>query len=172
MRPVRLGVPYTAGGPADVLPQQLSQKRGQPVIVDDKPGANEIVAAQEAARAPGDGCTFPMATGATFSLDKYLHSNIPYEPTAFVPVTELVNANLMLVAQPDLPAGNLQEFVRYARQNPGKLDHSSVGVGGVNPLRWLGSTAWPGCRCTAFPATDCLRRCRRRAPGASTSASR
>src|SRR4051812_38374396 len=86
-QPVRIVVPYTAGGPADVLAralgQQLSSKWGQPVIVDNRPGANEIIAAQEVARAPADGSTFLIASDAVFSLNRHLYSKLPYEPTDF-----------------------------------------------------------------------------------------
>jgi len=144
-QPVKIVVPYTPGGPADVLAralgQQLSQKWGQQVIVDNKPGANEMIAAQEVARAPGDGYTLLMASDAVFSLNKHLYAKIPYEPADFVPVSKLVTANLMLVARPDLPATNLKEMVDFAKQNQGKVNYSSVGLGGVNHLAmaWFNS---------------------------------
>jgi tripartite-type tricarboxylate transporter receptor subunit TctC len=142
---VRIVVPYTPGGPADVLAramaEQLAKKWGQTVIIDNKPGANEMLAAQEVARAPGDGHTYLMASDAVFSLNKHLYSKIPYEPSDFVPVTRLVTANLMLVARPDLEASTLKEFVELARKSPGKLDYASVGTGGVNHLAmaWFAS---------------------------------
>jgi tripartite-type tricarboxylate transporter receptor subunit TctC len=139
---VRIVVPYTAGGPADALAralgEQLGRKWGQTVIVDNKPGANEILAAQEVARAPADGHTYLIASDAVFSLNKYLYSQIPYDPNDFVPVSKLVTANLMLVASPQLPVGSLKEFVEHARKNPGKLNYASVGNGGVNHL----AAAW------------------------------
>jgi len=144
-QPVRIVVPYTPGGPADVLArslgQQLSQKWGQQVIVDNKPGANEMIAAQEVARAPGDGYTLLMASDAVFSLNKHLYTKIAYEPNDFVPVSKLVTANLMLVARPDLPASTLKDMVDYAKQNQGKVNYSSVGLGGVNHLAmaWFNS---------------------------------
>ena len=144
-QPVRIVVPYTPGGPADVLArslgQQLAQKWGQTVIVDNKPGANEMIAAQEVARAPADGTTFLMASDAVFSLNKHLYAKIAYEPTDFVPVSKLVTANLILVARADLPANSLKELADYAKQNPNKLNYSSVGIGGVNHLAmaWFNS---------------------------------
>lgn len=144
-QPVRIVVPYTAGGPADVLArvlgQQLSQKWGQPVVVDNKPGANEMIAAQEVSRARGDGYTLLMASDAVYSLNQHLYSKIAYEPRDFVPVTRLVTANLMLMARPDLPVNSVKELVDYARKNPGKLNYASVGAGGVNHLgmAWFNS---------------------------------
>ena len=119
-QPVRIVVPYTAGGPADVfarnLGQQLSIKWGQPVVIDNRPGANEIIAAQEVARAPADGSTFLIASDAVFSLNRHLYSKLPYEPTEFVPVSRLVTANLMLVARSDLPVNTVRELVEHSKR--------------------------------------------------------
>jgi tripartite-type tricarboxylate transporter receptor subunit TctC len=146
-KPVRILVPYTAGGPADVLVralgQKLSENWGQPVIVDNRPGANEMIAAEAVAKAPADGSTFLVASDAVFSLNQHLYSKVPYDPVGdFVPVSKLVNANLMLVARPDFPAANAKEAIDYIKRNPGKINYGSVGAGGVNHLAmaWLGST--------------------------------
>ena len=143
-QPVRIVVPYTAGGPADVLAralgQQLSSKWGQPVIVDNRPGANEIIAAQEVARAPADGATFLIASDAVFSLNRHLYSKLPYEPTDFVPVSRLVTANLMLVARSELPVKSVRELVEHSKRTP-QMTYYSVGTGGVNHLAmaWFNS---------------------------------
>src|SRR5688572_2571283 len=99
-KPVRIVVPYTAGGPADVLVrglgQRLSEKWGQQVVVDNRPGANEIVAAEHVAKQPADGYTFLLASDAVYSLNGYLYSKLPYDPVKdFTPVTKLVTANLL-----------------------------------------------------------------------------
>ena len=138
-KPVRIVVPYTAGGPADVLVrglgQRLSEKWGQQVVVDNRPGANEIVAAEHVAKQPADGYTFLLASDAVYSLNGYLYSKLPYDPVKdFTPVTKLVTANLLLVTRPDFPANSVKEFIEYARRNPGKLSYGSVGAGGVNHL--------------------------------------
>jgi tripartite-type tricarboxylate transporter receptor subunit TctC len=127
-KPVRIVVPYTAGGPADLLVRGL-------VVVENRPGANEIIAAQEVARSAADGYSYLLASDAVFSLNSYLYSKLPYDPAKdFTPVSRLVNANLMLVARPDFPAANVRELIEYAKQNPGKLNYGSVGAGGVNHL--------------------------------------
>ena len=136
---VRIIVPYTAGGPADVLVrsmgQQLSDKWKQPVVVENKPGANEIIAADAAAKSAPDGYTFLVASDAVFTLNSSLYSKLPYDPVKdFVPVAKLVTANLMLVTRPDFPATSVKEFIEYAKKNPGKLTYGSVGAGGVNHL--------------------------------------
>ena len=145
-KPVKIVLPYGAGGPADVmvraLAQSLSESWGQPVIVDNKPGANEIVAADIVAKSPGDGYTFLVASDGAYSLNQALYSKIPYDPAAdFVPVAKLATANLMLVARPDLPAANVKELIDYAKKNPGKLNYGSIGAGGVNHLAgaWFNS---------------------------------
>jgi tripartite-type tricarboxylate transporter receptor subunit TctC len=138
-KPVRIVVPYTAGGPADLLVRGLGQKLsdgwGQQIIVENKPGANEIIAAQDIAKSPADGYNFLLASDAVFALNTYLYSKLPYDPVKdFVPVSKLVNANLMIVARPDFPAASVKELVDYAKKNPGKLNYGSVGAGGVNHL--------------------------------------
>jgi tripartite-type tricarboxylate transporter receptor subunit TctC len=136
---VRIVVPYTAGGPADLLARGLAQKLsdewGQPVIVDNRPGANEIIAAELVAKAPADGYTFLLASDAVFSLNTYLYSKLPYDAVKnFTPVSKLVLANLMLVTRPDFPGKTVQDLIAQAKQNPGKLTYGSVGAGGVNHL--------------------------------------
>jgi tripartite-type tricarboxylate transporter receptor subunit TctC len=132
-------VPYTAGGPADLLVRGLGQKLtdawGQQIIVENKPGANEIIAAQDIAKSPADGYNYLLASDAVFSLNQYLYSKLPYDPVKdFAPVSKLVNANLMVVARPDFPAASVKDLVDYAKKNPGKLNYGSVGAGGVNHL--------------------------------------
>ena len=132
-------VPYTAGGPADLLVRGMGQKLaegfGQQIVVENKPGANEIIAAQDVAKAAPDGYTYLLASDAVFSLNSYLYSKLPYDPLKdLLPVSKLVNANLMLVARPDFAAGSVKELVAHAKANPGKLNYGSVGAGGVNHL--------------------------------------
>src|SRR3982750_2002819 len=140
-KPVRIVVPYTAGGPADLLVRGLGQKLtevwGQQIIVENKPGANEIIAAQDLAKSPADGYNYLLASDAVFSLNSYLYSKLPYDPVKeLTPVSKLVNANLMIVARPDFPASTVKELIDYAKKNPGKLNYGSVGAGGVNHLAY------------------------------------
>src|SRR5919197_4158034 len=138
-KPIRVVVPYTAGGPADLLVRALGQKLtdtwGQQVLVENKPGANEIIAAQDVAKSPPDGYNWLLASDAVYSLNPFLYSKLPYDPAKdFVPVARIVTANLMLVVRPDLPAANVRELIEYAKKNPGKLNYGTVGAGGVNHL--------------------------------------
>ena len=138
-KPVRILVPYTPGGPADILVRAMGQKLteiwGQQVVVENRPGANEIIAAEAAAKSPADGYTYLLASDAVFTLNQHLYSKVPYDPVKdFLPVTKLVTANLMLVARPDFPPSTVSELIDYARRNPGKINYASVGAGGVNHL--------------------------------------
>ena len=142
-KPVRIVLPYGAGGPADVmvraLAQSLGDSWGQPFIVDNKPGANEIIAAEIVAKSPGDGYTFLVASDGAYSLNQNLYSKIPYDPANdFVPVAKLATANLMLVARADFPAANVKELIEQTQKSPGKLNYGSLGAGGVNHL----ASAW------------------------------
>jgi tripartite-type tricarboxylate transporter receptor subunit TctC len=138
-KPVRIVVPYTAGGPADLLVRALGQKLtdawSQQIIVENKPGANEIIAAQEIAKSPPDGYNFLLASDAVYSLNGFLYSKLPYDPAKdFIPVSRLVTANLMLVARPDFTASTPKVLIDEAKKNPGKLNYGTVGAGGVNHL--------------------------------------
>ncbi|MDB5862161.1 MAG: hypothetical protein JWQ76_5850, partial [Ramlibacter sp.] len=135
-KPVKIVVPYSAGGPADVLVRamapRLTEAWGQPIVVENRPGANEMIAAEAVAKAPGDGYTLLMASEATFSLNPELRSKIPYNPQKdFAPISRLVSANLMMVGRPDLPASNLAELMTYFKTNPGGSTYASTGIGSV-----------------------------------------
>jgi len=145
-KPIRIVIPYIAGGPADVMIRAVCQKLGdnwgQPFVVDNKPGANEIIGADTVAKSPGDGYTFLVASDATFTLNQNLYSKLPYDPLKdLVPVTKLVIGNLMLVVRPDFPANNIAEFIEYAKRHPGTLNYASIGAGSVNHLfsTWFNS---------------------------------
>jgi len=145
-KPVHIVVPYTAGGPADLLVRglgiKLAEKWGQQVVVENRPGANEIIAAEAVAKAAPDGYTWLVASDAVFTLNASLYSKLPYDPVKdLAPVSKLVTANLLLVTRPDFPANSVKEFIDYAKQNPGKLSYGSVGAGGVNHLAmsWFNS---------------------------------
>ena len=142
-KPLRIVVPYAPGGPADVMVraigQQMGESWGQPFVVDNKPGANEIIAADLVAKSPADGYTFLVASDGAYSLNQHLYPKIPYDPVKdFEPVAKLAVGQLMLVTRPDFPASNVQEFIDYVKRNPGKLNYASIGAGGVNHL----ASAW------------------------------
>ncbi|HKX39129.1 MAG TPA: tripartite tricarboxylate transporter substrate binding protein [Burkholderiales bacterium] len=133
-KPVRIVVAYPAGGGIDVMARQIAEKLSgswsQPVIVENKPGANTIVAADTVAKAAPDGHTILMTTDATFSINPHLYKKLPYDAErGFIPVTMLVLLQQMLVAHPSLPASNLAELIALAKQKPGTINYASYGSG-------------------------------------------
>jgi tripartite-type tricarboxylate transporter receptor subunit TctC len=133
-KPVRLVVPYAAGGPVDSLARalavSLSSAWGQQVIVDNRPGANEIIGATNVAKSQPDGYTLMLATDPSLSLNPYLFKKLSYDPLKeLVPVTRVAVSNMALVVPTSLPVNNLKEFVAYAKANPGKLSYGSSGIG-------------------------------------------
>lgn len=133
-KPVRLVVPYAAGGPVDSLARalavSLSTAWGQQVIVDNRPGANEIIGATNVAKSPADGYTLMLATDPSLSLNPYLFKKLSYDPLKeLIPVTRVAVSNMALVVPTTLPVSNVREFVAYAKANPGKVSYGSSGIG-------------------------------------------
>jgi tripartite-type tricarboxylate transporter receptor subunit TctC len=133
-RPITLVVPATPGSGPDMVArlfgQKLSQRVGQPVVVDNKPGASGNIGAAVVAKAPPDGYTL-MVTINNFVITPALYKNLPYDPVEdFATISELAVGNLALVTNPKvLPVHTLQELTAQARANPGKLNYGSPGNG-------------------------------------------
>jgi tripartite-type tricarboxylate transporter receptor subunit TctC len=133
-KPVRIVVAYPPGGGIDVMARQIADKLapawGQPVLVENKPGANTIVAADAVARSAPDGHTILMTTDATFSINPHLYAKLPYDAKRdFTPVTMLVLLQQLLVAHPSLPANTLPELISLAKAKPGSIHYASYGSG-------------------------------------------
>ncbi|WP_411886019.1 tripartite tricarboxylate transporter substrate binding protein, partial [Polaromonas sp. YR568] len=133
-RPIRIVVPYPAGGGIDVISrvigERLGRSLGQPVLVDNKPGGGTILGADFVAKAPADGYTLMVTTDATMTINQHLYAKLPYDPVKdFAPITQLVLLNQLLLANPAVPATNLKELIAYAKANPGKLNYASYGSG-------------------------------------------
>ena len=133
-KPIRIVVPYPAGGGIDVLSRligaRLAQRFNQAVVIENKPGAGTIVAAESVARAAPDGHTLMVTTDATISINPHLYTKLPYDPVKdFAPITQLVFLNQLLVAHAALPVSNLKELIAYAKAQPGKLNYASYGIG-------------------------------------------
>src|SRR5438105_3511591 len=133
-KPVKLLVAYPPGGGIDVMARQLADKLtpawGHPVVVENKPGANTIVAADALAKSAPDGYTVLMTTDATFSINPHLYAKLPFDPQRdFVPVTMLVLLQKHLVAHPSLPANTLEELITLAKAKPGSINYASYGSG-------------------------------------------
>jgi tripartite-type tricarboxylate transporter receptor subunit TctC len=133
-KPVRIVVAYPPGGGIDVLGRQLAEKLtpawGQPVVVENKPGANTILATDSVAKSAADGHTILLTTDATFSINPHLYAKLPFDTQHdFVPVTMLVLLQQLLVANPSLPANTLAELIRLAKEKPGTINYASYGSG-------------------------------------------
>jgi tripartite-type tricarboxylate transporter receptor subunit TctC len=131
-KPIRMVVTYPTGGAPDILARIFSEKAslGQPVVVDNKPGAGGNIGAEIVAKAPNDGYTLVMGTANTHSINGALYAKMPYDMVKdFTPVSLIASTPNLLVVNPSLPVKNVQEFIAYARANPDKLSFGSPGIG-------------------------------------------
>src|SRR3954454_1414454 len=112
------------------IAEKLTGMWGQPVVVENKPGANTIVATEAVAKSPADGYTVLLTTDATFSIDPHLYAKLPFDTQRdFIPVTMLVLLQQLLVANPSLPANTLGEVIALAKVKPGTINYASYGSG-------------------------------------------
>jgi tripartite-type tricarboxylate transporter receptor subunit TctC len=130
---VHIIVPYPAGGVADLLPrtvgQKLSEKWGQPVVIENKPGASGNIGMELGARSAPDGYTIVLAPTGNLTVNQFLFK-LPFDVAKdFTPITVLATSPNVLVVHPSVPAKNFRELVAYAKANPGKLNFSSPGEG-------------------------------------------
>lgn len=133
-RAVRIVVPSAAGGGTDLLMRalavELSERWGQPVIVDNRPGAAGFIGAANVAGSPPDGYTLFASTDTVMVANRFLFKSLPYDPDkSFAPVALLAQANQMLLTLPAVPAADLKEFVALAKREKGKYSYGSYGVG-------------------------------------------
>jgi tripartite-type tricarboxylate transporter receptor subunit TctC len=133
-RPVRLIVPYPAGGPTDfvgrTVAQKLSQLLGQQVVVDNRPGAGTVIGSELVARAAPDGYNLLFGTGGGTFLAPLMLPKVPYDPQRdFEPVAMLVMSPQVLVVHPSVPANTVSELIALAKAKPGVLNFASVGTG-------------------------------------------
>jgi tripartite-type tricarboxylate transporter receptor subunit TctC len=136
-RPVKVVVPYTAGGPVDQLARSLAERlgrsAGQPFIVENRPGGNTIVAASIVAKAPADGYTLFMASSASLAVNPLVYKKLAYDPDRdFAPVSLVASAPLVMVVGNATPATRLKELIPYIRSRAGSFAYASNGNG--NPL--------------------------------------
>ncbi|MFD0668253.1 Bug family tripartite tricarboxylate transporter substrate binding protein [Ramlibacter sp. MAHUQ-53] len=137
---IRLVVPFGPGGPTDIaaraVAQKLGEALGQPVVVDNKPGAGGSVGSAEVARAPADGYTLLYGSSSTLAVNPSLYgARLPYDPArAFTPVSLVARGPQVMIIHAGIPATNLREFIEYARKNPNGVSFSSAGVGSIGHL--------------------------------------
>lgn len=157
-KPIRVVVPFPAGSSPDVIARFLGEKLakagGQPVVIDNRPGAASIIGAQSVAAAPADGYTLLYTVGSTLSLNPYIYKALPYKTDDFVGVSKVVVPSLVLVTSANSPYKTMKDLVDAAKANPGKLNYASYGVGQtthVLMVRFLDET---GASMTHVPYKD------------------
>jgi tripartite-type tricarboxylate transporter receptor subunit TctC len=138
-RPIRLIVPFAAGGGSDILArivaEPMSRRLGQPVVVENKPGGGATIAADMVAKSPADGYTWLFTTAGPQITNPFLMKQLPYDAFKdFAPVAMLAKSVNVLVVHPGVPATNVRELIDYAKANPGKLNFSSSGIGASSHL--------------------------------------
>ena len=135
---VRIVCASPTGGPQDMLSRLLAQwltrSLGKPVIVENRPGANTIIAAQNVIEAPADGYTLFLGSDATNSINPLLHTHLSYKADDFVPITLMVTIAQQLYVGAQVPAHSLAEFINYAKSKPGKLNYGTLGIGSTTHL--------------------------------------
>ena len=137
-RPIKIIVPFAPGGFTDVvariIQQQLSQSIGQPVIIENRPGAGSTIGTDFVAKAKPDGYTLVMVS-TTHVISPHLYKTLPYDPLKdFTPVMKLVEGPYVMVIHPSLPAKSVGELVALAKAEPGKIDYASSGNGSAQHL--------------------------------------
>ncbi|QOZ26417.1 tripartite tricarboxylate transporter substrate binding protein [Bradyrhizobium sp. CCBAU 51753] len=135
-RPIKLIVPYAAGGPTDVLGRLVGEYLGrdlkQVVVVENKAGAQGAIGAEAVARSDPDGYTLFVTAASIFVLNPLLYKKLPYDPTRdFRLLAVITDAPMIMEVHPSVPAKTIAEFVAYAKKNPGKLNFGSAGTGGT-----------------------------------------
>jgi tripartite-type tricarboxylate transporter receptor subunit TctC len=155
-KPVRLIVPYPPGGLTDVLARGLSAEIaklwGQPLVVENRPGASQMIGAEAVAKSPPDGYTLAMLDKTPLAINPWLFSKIPYDPVKdFAPVVNMVQTSQVLVAHPSLQAANVKELVALAKANPGGINYGTFGAGSITHLDTEAFAAAAGIKLTHIP---------------------
>lgn len=138
-RAIRLVVPWPAGGITDsasrMLAQALSPRLGQPVVVENRPGANGQIGADNVAKAPADGYSLFVASAEPLAINPHVYKSLPYDPVRdFVGIAPFVINPFCLVSRPDFPAASVKDIVAAAKQNPGKYTYASWGIGSTSQI--------------------------------------
>jgi tripartite-type tricarboxylate transporter receptor subunit TctC len=138
-KPIRIVVPYSPGGTTDLVArlvgQKLSERLGQPVVVDNKPGANGMIGADVVAKAPPDGYTIGIASPGTHAANASLYKAMSYDTIKdFTPITLAVSAPMLLVVHPSLNVSTVKELIAAAKANPGGISYASGGSGSSQHL--------------------------------------
>lgn len=138
-KPITIIVPAAPGGVTDqlgrVLAQRFTDAWGQQAVVENRPGANNQLAAEYVAKSPGDGYTLFVGPETTFVVNPSLYGKLAYDPVNdFTPITGLVRINHALIVNPSLPVGNVKELIALAKTKPGELNYGTFGIGSSGHL--------------------------------------
>ena len=138
-RPVRWIVPFAPSGPTDIMSravaEKLSQRLGQPFVVDNRPGAGGNIGAEVVSKSAPDGYTLMIGHVGTHAINSALYSKVAFDPVRdFTPITLIATLPLALVVHPGLPVKNAKELIAYAKAHPGQLNFASAGNGGPTHL--------------------------------------
>jgi len=137
-RPITMIVPFAAGGTSDVIArtvaEQMGATLGQPIVIENVAGAGGSTALARAARAEPDGYTIAIGNAGTNAAAYTIYPMLPFKPDAFVPIAMVAKTFGIVALRKDFPAKNLQEFIAYAKSNPGKINFGHAGVGSSNFL--------------------------------------
>ena len=132
-RQIRVVVPFPAGTSPDVVARHWADRLrvalGQPVVIDNRPGAATIIGAQAVATAPADGYTLMYTAQNTVSINPFVYKNLPYRADDFVPITRVAEVPLLLIVPAGSPHRSLADLIRAAKERPGKLNFASYGIG-------------------------------------------
>jgi tripartite-type tricarboxylate transporter receptor subunit TctC len=137
-KPVRVVVPYAAGGFPDtvarIVGQKLGDRWGEQVFIDNKPGGNGVVSAQFVMGSAPDGYTLLVTDNSMIAINPSLYPKLPYDKKDFIPVSMMASAPLYMVLNPSIPANTLKEFIALVKANPGKYAYGSSGIGSTHHL--------------------------------------
>ncbi len=155
-RPIRVIVPFAAGGVPDVLARIISENLrgsvGQPIVVENRAGAGGNVGTEAAARAPADGYTFVLSAAGPLAINPSLYKSLPFDPTSdFEPISLLAMVPNVLVVTDSFPAHSLAQFIAYAKSNPGRINYGSIGNGSSQHLAATQFEAATGTRMVHVP---------------------
>ncbi len=154
-KPIRIIVPFPAGGTADVLPRVLAEKLsarfGQPVLIENRAGASGNIGAEAVFKADPDGYTLLSAPPPPLVINPSLYPKLAFDPSQFVPITVIASVPNVLLVHPKVPSNTLQEFIAYAKANPDKLNYASQGSGTTSHLTAEMFKSMAGVRITHVP---------------------
>ena len=154
-RPIRVVVPYSAGGSSDgpmrVIAQEMSKQLGQQMVVENKPGQGAMLGSAEVVKSPPDGYTLLLASNPN-AISASLYSRLTHDPVEdFEPISLLASEQAVLLVHPAVPASTLQEFIAFVKERPGKVDYSSSGNGSAQHLFMAMFASMAGIRMNHIP---------------------